>query len=88
MKDNEKTYDALLENARLHETMKNTFQAVEDSLVKEKRRGNKTIPIEERAKAEWDENESLRSEFGGNYDAYLAYMKNVEAENVKTRGDK
>ena len=31
--------------------------------------------IEDRAKAEWDKDADLRAEFGGDYDAYLAFAK-------------
>lgn len=43
-------------------------------------------PVEERAKAEWDEDAKLRSEFGGDYDAYLAYRQNEQ--HVKSIGHK
>ena len=33
-----------------------------------------SLPIEERAKAEWDKDRSLHAEFG-DYDTYLAYRK-------------
>lgn len=45
-------------------------------------------PIEERAKAQWDKDSDLRSEFGGNFDAYLAYAKNTEAGRARVLGKK
>lgn len=36
-------------------------------------------PVEDRAKAEWDKAPKLRAEFGGNFDAFLAYTKAEEA---------
>ena len=38
-----------------------------------------SAPIEERAKAEWDKDSDLRSEFGGKFESYLAFRKNEEA---------
>lgn len=34
-----------------------------------------TLPLDERCKAEWDRSESLRAEFGGSFEVYLAYAK-------------
>ena len=31
--------------------------------------------LEEKVKADWDKDESIRAEFKGDYDAYLAYLK-------------
>lgn len=50
----------------------------------------KNLPLDVRAKAEWDKSPQLREEFGGddNFNAYLAYLKNVEAGRVKILGRK
>lgn len=40
---------------------------------------DQSLPVEERAKAEWDRNADIRGEFRDNYNAYLAFMKNTEA---------
>lgn len=44
---------------------------------------DKNRPIEERAKAAWDNDASLRSEFLDDFDTYLAYLKADEAGQVK-----
>lgn len=44
------------------------------------------LPVEERAKAEWDKDAGLRGEFGGNFNAYLAFKKADEAGKVKILG--
>ena len=44
---------------------------------------NKNAPLEERAKSEWTDDPSLRSEFGNDYDSYLAYKKALEANQIK-----
>lgn len=49
---------------------------------------NKNLPIEERTKKAWDGDPKLREEFGGNYDAYLAYAKNEAAGRVRIHGQK
>ena len=38
---------------------------------------------EEKAKAEWDKNADMRAEFGGNYDVYLAYVKDTPGVKVR-----
>lgn len=50
---------------------------------------DKSAPIEERAKAEWQDDPKLRSEFGNDYDSYFAYRKASETNQVKilTRGN-
>lgn len=40
-------------------------------------------PLEERAKAAWDKSATLRSEYGGDYDAYLAFEKANENGQVR-----
>jgi signal peptide peptidase SppA len=46
------------------------------------------LPIEQKAKAEWDRTPEIRQEFGDNYGAYEAYRKNVESGRVKILGRK
>jgi len=42
------------------------------------------LPVEDRAKAEWDKSPDLRAEFGhGGFNAYLAYKKATEAGHAK-----
>ena len=41
------------------------------------------LPLEERAKAEWDADSKLRAEFGSDFDAYLSYAKANDAGQVK-----
>lgn len=40
-------------------------------------------PLEERAKAAWDKSAAIRSEYGGDYDAYLAFEKANENGQVR-----
>ena len=40
-------------------------------------------PIETRAKAEWDKDSKLQAEFGGKFEAYLTYLRQEEAGNIK-----
>lgn len=40
-------------------------------------------PIETKAKAAWEKSKSLQEEFSGNYDAFLAFEKNVAAGRIK-----
>ena len=44
---------------------------------------DKNAPLEDRAKAEWQDDAKLRSEFGNDYDSYFAYKKASEANQVK-----
>lgn len=44
---------------------------------------DENAPIEERAKASWDADAKLRTEFGGSFDAYLAYRKAEESGSAK-----
>lgn len=43
-------------------------------------------PIEERAQADWDNDADLRAEFGGKFEAYLAYAKATEGGRAKVLG--
>jgi len=36
-------------------------------------------PVEDRAKSDWDKDSRLREEFGGNFDAFLAYKRAEES---------
>lgn len=44
---------------------------------------NPNLPLEERAKIEWQNNANLRSEFGNDYDSYFAYQTANENHQVK-----
>jgi capsid assembly protease len=57
---------------------------VADAKPEDKIEADKTLPVEERAKATWEKSVDIRSEFGS-YETYLAYMKNMEAGNVKIK---
>ncbi len=46
---------------------------------------DKSLPIEERAKAAWDKDEKLRVEFGGRLSTYLAFVKAQDAGLVRIR---
>ncbi len=47
-----------------------------------------SLPVDERAKAEWGKSAPLRAEFGNHYDAWLAYKINAEAGNARILGAK
>lgn len=47
---------------------------------------NKDLPVDERAKASWDKDPVLRSEFMSDYDSYLAYYKAYDKGQVKVLG--
>ena len=49
---------------------------------------DKDAPIEERAKAEWDNDKDLRAEFADNFDNYLAFEKANGAGQIKVLGHK
>lgn len=49
---------------------------------------DKTLPIEERAKAKWDADANIRAEFNGNYAGYLAFSKAEESGKVRILGAK
>ncbi len=44
---------------------------------------DKNAPLEDRAKAEWQDDAKLRSEFNNDYDSYFAYKKASENQQVK-----
>lgn len=44
---------------------------------------DQSAPIEERAKAEWDQSVEVRDEFSGDYNAYIAFRKAESAGQVK-----
>lgn len=46
------------------------------------------LPVEERAKAEWDKTPAIRTEFKGNYAGYLAFKKAEESGKIKILGRK
>jgi len=54
-----------------------------ESASPEKTKIDKDAPLEERAKTEWQSDVKLRSEFADDYDAYFAYKKASEANQVK-----
>ena len=41
------------------------------------------LPVEERAKAQWDRSPDLRAEFSNQFKTYLAFLKNQEAGNIR-----
>jgi hypothetical protein len=49
---------------------------------------DKTLPVEERAKAVWDASVEIRAEFSGKYETFLAYYKAEDAGTVKVIGKK
>jgi capsid assembly protease len=54
-----------------------------ESASQEKSKVSNDAPLEERAKSEWQSDSKLRSEFADDYDAYLAFKKASEANQVK-----
>lgn len=44
-----------------------------------------SVPIDERARAAWDAEPATRTEFGGDFETYLAYRRNTDAGLVKYR---
>lgn len=54
-----------------------------EKTASEKAKVDSDAPIEDRTKAEWQNDSKLRSEFGNDYDSYLAYKKASEANQVK-----
>jgi ClpP class serine protease len=44
---------------------------------------DKNAPLEDRTKSEWQDDSKLRSEFGNDYDAFFAYKKASENQQVK-----
>jgi hypothetical protein len=49
---------------------------------------DESLSIDERAKATWDKDSALRSEYGGDYDAYLSFRKAEDQGLVKILGGK
>lgn len=49
---------------------------------------NKDLPAEERAKASWDNNPAIRTEFESDYDSYLAYYRANDKGQVKVLGER
>lgn len=47
---------------------------------------NKDLPVDERAKASWDNDPAIRTEFQSDYDSYLAYYKAKDNGQVKILG--
>ncbi len=54
-----------------------------ESTSPEKTKVDKDAPLEDRAKAEWQNDSKLRSEFGNDYDAFLSFKKASENNQVK-----
>ncbi len=54
-----------------------------ESVSPEKAKVDKDAPLEDRAKAEWQNDAKLRSEFADDYDAYFAFKKASETNQVK-----
>ncbi len=54
-----------------------------ESASAEKTKVDKDAPLEDRAKAEWQNDAKLRSEFADDYDAYFAFKKASETNQVK-----
>lgn len=54
-----------------------------ESASSEKAKFDKAAPLEDRAKVEWQNDAKLRLEFADDYDAYFAYKKASEANQVK-----
>ena len=54
-----------------------------ESASPEKAKFDKDAPLEDRAKAEWQNDAKLRSEFADDYDAYFAFKKASETNQVK-----
>ena len=49
---------------------------------------DKNLPVDERCKTKWNASQSLRDEFGNDFDSYLAYSKATEKGRVKVLGNK
>jgi capsid assembly protease len=54
-----------------------------ENTTSNKAKVDQDAPLEDRAKAEWQNDSKLRSEFGNDYDSYLAYKKASEGNQVK-----
>jgi len=49
---------------------------------------DETLPLETRAKAEWDGSNAIRSEFGNNYDAFISFQRNMEQGRIRLRSNR
>lgn len=54
-----------------------------ENTASNKAKVDQDAPLEDRAKAEWQNDSKLRSEFGNDYDSYLAYKQAFDANQVK-----
>ncbi len=54
-----------------------------EASISNKTKIDKNAPLEERAKAEWQDDAKLRSEFNNDYDSYFAYKRASENQQVK-----
>ena len=63
-----------------------TVPAAQEPEVSSKK--SEDLPFEEQAKAEWDANASVRDEFNGDFDSYLAFEKAQTGGRVKVLGGK
>lgn len=54
-----------------------------EASVSNKTKIDKNAPLEDRAKAEWQNDSKLRTEFNNDYDSYFAYKKANENQQVK-----
>jgi len=60
--------------------------AAVDPVKQESSADDKSLPIEDRAKAKWEKDEMLRAEFADQFDAYLAFEKANAAGSVRIQG--
>ena len=75
-----KTVDAL--NADAPDPVKHAAAPEVETKVVE----NKDLPVDERAKASWDKDSALRSEFMSDYDSYLAYYRAKDKGQIRVLG--
>lgn len=54
-----------------------------ENTASQKVKVDQDAPLEDRTKAEWQNDPKLRSEFGNDYDSYLAYKKAFDSKQVK-----
>lgn len=59
-----------------------------EEAAKKEQAADKSLPVEERAKAAWDNSPETRMEFGGNYAGYLAWFKANDEGLVRVIGKK
>ncbi len=62
------------------------FAAAPDDVAQSEAEEN--LPVEEKAKAEWDKSPALRAEFGNNFKTYAAYRAAEASGRVKVAGKK